>query len=103
MLAEMFIKMLPTTGWPSGISGKRRFEHRAEESRHKLDDATAFADLHHAHPKRQYAGESERNFKSRLRRFESRVHNGRKDIEIAHEQEAKGGNDEGDEKKAIQI
>ena len=24
MLAEMFMKMLPTTGWPSGISGKRR-------------------------------------------------------------------------------
>ena len=79
--------------------GEEAFEHRAEESRHKLDDATAFADLHHAHPKRQYAGESERNFKSRLRRFESRVHNRRKDVEIAQEQEAKGGNDEGDEKK----
>ena len=79
--------------------GEETFEHRAEESRHKLNDSTAFADLHHAHPKRQYAGESERNFKSCLRGFESRVHNGRKDVEIAHEQEAKGGNDEGDEKK----
>ena len=80
--------------------GEEAFEHRAEESRHKLNDSTAFADLHHAHPKRQYSGESERNFKSRLRRFESRVHNRRKDVKIAHEHEAKGGNDEGDEKKS---
>ena len=79
--------------------GKEAFEERPEQSCHKLDHSAAFADLHHPHPEGKYSGETDRNFKSRLGRFESGVHDGRKHVEVAEKQQAEGGNHESDEEK----
>ena len=79
--------------------GKEAFEERPEQSCHKLDHSAAFADLHHPHPEGKYPGEADRNLKSRLGRFESGVHDGRKHVEVAEKQQAEGGNHESDEEK----
>ncbi len=85
ILAEMFMKMFPMTGWFLGMSGKSLQKKRAEAACQNVDHSAFFPDFHDAHPKREHAGQAEGNLESRLGGTERGVHDGRKHAGIACE------------------
>ena len=76
-----------------GNAGKELAEHRVKPARKGLHQPATLAYLHYAEPERQHARQSERDFKSRLGRFERGVHYGGKHRGVAKENELHRGHD----------
>ena len=79
--------------------GKETCKERTQKARQHIDNSTLLANLHNAHPKGEHSRQSQRNLKSLLRRFKSRVHDIGKYFHIAEENKSHNGNHKSNEKK----
>ena len=62
--------------------GEQTREERTEHARERRHQTGLLADGHEAHPQREHAGETERDFETRLGAVESRVDDGGKDAVV---------------------
>ena len=71
-----------------GYGGEEPGKDRSEQARQSIDDAAAFAYLHHAEPEREHTGQAEGDFKRCAGSVERGVDDSRKDIDVAHKHQS---------------